>query len=274
MPPDTAPDDAKIEEHISTLLAALPKTVRDFMTGKEFGAVVSLLSKKYQLHADQAGQFHQALIFLMLGVYSPDRFVNKLEDEKFPEETVEGILADLNERVFAPLRKAQRTAEQKASAAAPAARKPLANVPAPLGAPGAAPVPPAAPRPAPPAPAPVVVPAAPAVSVAPAAPMPSPAPVMPAEPLMRTMAHDVEAMNGPRPAPQTPAAPSAPAVSVAPAAPAPVSETPSAWAAPVAAPRSETPPPHPTRAIGAPDPQEVTDTLKKYGIDPYREPVE
>lgn len=287
MPPEPqnigAEDDLEFEQNVSTLLASLPAPVRSYVTGKGPDAVVLELTRKYQLHADQAGELHKALLMMLLGVYSPSRFVGTLEDAGFSEETTEGIVADLNERVFAPLRKAEREAEKKPptpakAAVPPAPRPPLASVPAPLGAA-------TMPAPEPPRPAPIAaVPPAAAPSPAPAiqpATTPTPAPrpsAPPPEPVMRTMAHDVESMNG-QGASQAPAyPPPVPVPAPTPTdAPAPAPEraaVPSAWSAPVSAPRSETPPPHPTRAIGAPDPQEVASTLKKYGVDPYREPPE
>ncbi len=271
MPPEpqapAADDELDFDQSVAALLDNLPAPVRDYVTGKKADAAVLELTRKYQLRTDQAGELHKGLLMMLLGVYAPGRFVNILEDAGFSEETTEGIVADLNERVFAPLRKMEREATQRtpAPAAAPE-RAPLASVPAPL-APVMRPAEVVPPKPTaiatPRTNAPESVPPPP--ERAPVAAVPPP-PVTPAEPVMRTMAHDVETFGEvPVPAPVAP--------SRAPVPP-PMPQTPTAWSTPVPAPRTETPPPHPARAFGSPDPQEVTDTLKKYGIDPYREPPE
>ncbi len=291
MPPEmnTGADGAGMEESVRTLLADLPAPVRAFVTSDRVDEIVTILGKKYQLHADQSGRFHQAFVFMLLGVYTPARFASALEDNNFPEETVEGILADLNERVFAPLRKAERETQKEAPSEAPiSARAPLVPVPAPIEMPRSI-VPQQATVPQVPATsAPLPTITAPLRSQTPISPTPTPAqPSMTAymEPTMRTMAHDVEAMkDGQIPAAlpytlhapssiPTPASTQEPKLAI-PAAPAPSPAPVVQATAPVTAPRAETPPPHPMRTFGTPDLEEVKSTLQKYGVDPYRETPE
>lgn len=253
MPPEPITADQEelpFEESVRVLIENLPGPVRAYVTGKEPDALVLELTRKYRLHVDQATELHQALLMMLLGVQSPDQFATHLESKAFTEETIKNILTDLNDRVFAPLRKAER---EPAIVPAPV-RTPLANVPAPLQPAPVAPVfvPPAIPMPAPPA----------AERIVSAAP----------EPAMRTMAHDVESMKDGHGAPSFAySAPAAAAPVSPPAPPQPVSRVEAVLAAPAPAPSGEVPPPHPARTFGAPDPREMRATLQKYGIDPYRE---
>lgn len=261
---DTIQDDNDLRDTVGTLLAGLPPAVRDFVTSDKLDEVVLELAGKYQMHADQSGKFHEALVYMLLGVYDPERFVARLTQAGIPGESVQGVIADLNDRVFVPL----RATEADAPTTTPAAPAPVAPQPAPVR-PTPAPAP-AAPQ-IPEAPvfhdpfAVLTQSAGPQQAIAPEAPAP-----VPAEPTMRTMAHDVEAMKtGTAPAPVPYAAPSVPPPAPAPApesfiAPAPVDPLPSV----------RTFPPAQAPAEKSPDPKELHETLKKYGIDPYRESVD
>ncbi len=134
--------------------------------------------------------------------------------------------------------------------------------------------------------APFPAPAAPAW--VPPAPMPAPAaPVPVATPIMRTMGKDMSAVQAgtyemPHPAPSQPiiAAPAPqPAVAAQPM-PTFTPPAPPVQSAPTVTPPSFTPvtpqPRTPAPFVPSPTPNEAElhDTLKQYGIDPYREPVE
>lgn len=245
MPPTTDGNelDGTMRESVATLVEGLPAPVRDFVVSDKPGQVVLELSRKYQMHADQADKFHQALLFMLLGVYDPDKFVDKLSEVGLSQETIQGVLTDLNRLVFEPIK-------QKEVATVPQVvpRPPVAPVPAPLSD---------------------------ALPIEPAAPIIAPPP-------MRTMANDIESMS-PGGAPQ-PAAPVAPTPLPAPEAPKPtVAPLPPQWSAPVAAPKDvpafDKTFARPLASAGrpestTPDLNEVHNTLKKYGIDPYREAPE
>ena len=264
MPPttDLAEFDDAMRGNLATIVENLPAPVRDFVSSDKPDQIVLELSQKYQMHADQAGKFHQSLLFMLLGVYDPGKFVDRLLSAGLPESAITGILEDLNRLVFTPLR------QSEAAPVAPA-RPPVVPVPAPL--------------------APPVLATSSPLPTAPQIPDPfaaltrpsdtSSAPVSPvAPPTMRTMAHDIEGMK-------TGVAPASYTMSAPPAAPAPVPKAPEqaplppSWAAPVAPPSdapsfTRVPGSSPASRNAPPDLHEVTSTLQKYGIDPYREPME
>ena len=104
-----------IEDAIGTLLEGLPKEVRDFVTGPERSRVALSLSQKYRLHADEAGEFERAYIFMLLGISSPEEFVDTLTKAGIPAESVRGLAKDVNEQVFVPLRRVEQGAQPAAS---------------------------------------------------------------------------------------------------------------------------------------------------------------
>lgn len=278
--PNDIKTDDDLRDTMAALLADVPAPVQAFITNGKLEEVALGISGKYKMRADQAGKFEHALLLMLLGVYEPGQFIEKLQNAELPNPVISGTVADLEDQVFIPLRKAETA--QAVPVAAP--RAPAVPVPAPFGMSTAAPVPASAPvfntPPVPMTPAAPPIPDPFAAFTQPVPTVPSPVPnVAPAEPLMRTMAHDVEAMQSgvaPVPAPYVPAQTPAP-LPPPPAAPAPAPQAP--WIPPAPSiPPSQIPaaPEIPRTPQRTPDPDihEVTSTLQKYGIDPYREPPE
>lgn len=154
--------DLSVEEAVASVLAELPEPVQRFVTGPDRDTVALELTRKYELHADQGADFEHAFTFMLLGLYSPEEFVQELRGAGISDAAIQGLATDVNERVFKRLRKE----EQQGSEPAPARRE----------APPAVPVMQVGPRPAPPPqpPAPVVP--------APIAQQPVPQPVAPPYP--------------------------------------------------------------------------------------------
>lgn len=113
---------------------ALPQPVQNFLSGPDRNRVVIELSKKYNLHVDQAGKFEQTFIHMLLGVSSPEEFVDALTKANIPAESVRGLAQDVNEQVFLPLRKAEQagTPAIVRTAPAPQAMLPGSNEPVPV----------------------------------------------------------------------------------------------------------------------------------------------
>lgn len=107
-PKDTELEGATVSEAIAVLLHDLPKPVQDFVTGSERERIALSLSQKYRLHADQAGEFEQAYLHMLLGISSPEEFVDTLTKAGIAPESVRGLANDVNEQVFVPLRKAEQ----------------------------------------------------------------------------------------------------------------------------------------------------------------------
>lgn len=255
-------DQQNIDDAVSVLLDNLPKPVRDFVLSKERDAMILRLSQKHNLHADQAGEFERAVLHMLLGVSSPEEFVQTMKDGGIPQPTIDAITTDVNEMIFKPLQDAERKLADAPRAPAPKAPEPT---PAPVVEVAPTPQPYAQPpqypqqqayMPPMPAPqqqtywVPVSITAVPQpymttqapypyAQPSPAAPMPEPAPA-----------------PAPEPAPEPPK----PEVHEAPAPERSVQPPPPVW----------TPPPPPNLPTA---PSTDIPLKKEYGADPYREPV-
>jgi len=256
MNPEEDLKEVDVTTAVSSLMQELPKPVQDFLVSDERGQVVTELSKKYNLHVDQAGEFERAFLFMLLGILKPEDFVSTLLGMGLDQESVNNLAADVNTRVFMRL----RDAEREQATAAP-------SKPAPL-----------------PPPAldyqPAVAPTLPGSPVA--APMPTqPAPVTPQAVIPQQ--HFVHSMPNAQPqsgwhpaaavhifvpthnAPQHQAAPVQQVQEVVPTysqVPEPVPATPTEQQVP-----QYTAPP----VVPVPAP---TPIKKEFGSDPYREPIQ
>lgn len=164
------PEELTLAEQMAVLMQELPQPLQDFLRSPQRDAVAAELGAKYLLRIDQAGVFERSYLYMLLGVYTPDEFVQELRDAGIPDAAVRGLTTDVNERVFKQL----QHEEQSTDSVTPV----LASTPIP------APARPVAP------PMQVFAPAAPA----PFAPPPTSIPVAPvaAQPVIRTMVHDME----------------------------------------------------------------------------------
>lgn len=287
-----------------------PDLVREAFNSPTSVEVVGSIQSKNQIHIDKIGELGKTVGYLLLGLLSPAEFYGQLIAEGIPQDTANQIVDEINTKIFQPL-------QQKIRANTPAEHI-IPEEPVDQFVPGIAklqPKPPRAPEPAPapvpayvPPPAPVTAPQpTPApIPVPPPAPQPVPAYMPPVSapteaqnPLIHTMAADMEEAKHPhapvafisRPMYAAPATPTSPARSFQtssvpnttasvqhlpgsmPSTPVPAAEPPaptapqppvSTWQPPVApiAPR----PVEPTTAPVTPNP-----IIKEYGTDPYRE---
>lgn len=290
-PDETTPQEMDINEAVATLLRELPKPVQDFVTGPERARVALSLSQKYNLHADQAGEFEHAFMFMLLGVSSPEEFVDSLTRAGILPETVRKLVTDVNEQVFVPLRKAEQgSTPALAPAAAPV---PTAPRPAPVSVPPA-PILPGSTEPVPqamafpqtqampqpqafpqqasypyaqaPMPPQMMYPAPPAYGM----PYGAPVYMWPQQPVPAPYPYAQAPMPPQYPYPQQMAAPYQQVTPVPEPTPIPA---PPVKAPAVENPRPAPPPPPPVVARPVFTPQSTPTPLQKdYGADPYREP--
>jgi hypothetical protein len=266
--PETGPD-MSIEDAVATLVSDLPQPIRDFVVGPERDAVSLALTKKHNLHVDQAAAFEHAYLYMLLGINTPENFTQELADAGIDDTTVNALATDINEMVFKPLR-----ARMQVGAASPPPTPPASTYPAPLvppmklvdtpaPAPLPAPVPPSTPIPPP---APVSLSTPPPAPISPP-PIPVPTPLqqpVPATPsgstheetyAVRTMGRDIEAVKEHR-LPEPVSMPAHHSTLTAPPLPPRPASSDAARTAP--------PPPN---LPGTP-------LEKQYAVDPYREPME
>jgi len=123
--------ELSLEEATNLLLGDLPKPVQDFYNGPKRAEIALALAKKYQLHADQAGDFEHAFMCMLLGISSPEEFVDELTQSGIPEEKVRQLAVDVNEQVFVPLRKAEQSQPRPTARMAEPVTLPGSSVPVP-----------------------------------------------------------------------------------------------------------------------------------------------
>ncbi len=244
------PEEASVGDAVASLMQELPAPVQEFLASDERAQIVRDLSQKYSLHVDQAGDFEQALLFMLLGISTPDQFVEALKKAGLTQEVINGLVEDVNTQIFKRLRDAEQT-------------------PAPT--PKPAPLPPPAIEYTPKK---EVTPVLPGTAVP--VPAPEPPPVLEQTPAPIPV-HPTQVIQGAPPAAHPvgwhPAAAVHVYIPTHPAAHQPVPEpVPSAPEASL-----PTPTPDPVRPVQAPTPAPApapSPIEKTYSADPYREPVE
>lgn len=93
------------QEQIDTMFAELPGDVKDAMSAVDTVHVLADIQKKYSLHIDQAGELSTDAALLMVGAIKPQEFIGQIETNlRIPHETAKLIAAEVNEKIFRPVR--------------------------------------------------------------------------------------------------------------------------------------------------------------------------
>ena len=95
-----------LEENIRQILPTLPLPIQKFFEQRKLDTITRLLMERYALHIDQGTILERELMFLLLGLESPDEFAAELyANLPVSKQTVLGIVKDINAQIFVPLRK-------------------------------------------------------------------------------------------------------------------------------------------------------------------------
>ena len=104
-----------LEDSIKQVMQILPPVIRDYLAQGKYTAVVQSLSARYGLRLDQVGVIEREVMLLLMGIESPDEFMQALaEDAKLDRQTIESIARDVNEMIFVPLRAQEEQAAEEA----------------------------------------------------------------------------------------------------------------------------------------------------------------
>lgn len=138
---DTGQPTRSLDESVAQVMQTLPPVVRGYLAQGTYTMVAKDLITKYRLRIDQGGILEREIMLLLMGVDNPVEFMRSLTDEaKFDRQTVNGIMQDINVRIFTPLR-----AEEEKSRIGSMPPKPM-NMPIPNYSPGDYAPPPQSPR--------------------------------------------------------------------------------------------------------------------------------
>lgn len=90
-------------------MQTLPQIIREYLTQGKYTAVAKDMMAKYGLRIDQGGVLEREIMLLLMGIENPDEFSKALaEDAKLEQKTINGIVEDINEQIFVPLREQMR----------------------------------------------------------------------------------------------------------------------------------------------------------------------
>ena len=99
------PFDPTLEDDIKQVLAEVPPQIRALFASGKVENVAKNLMQKNQLHIDQGAIVEREIILLTLGLKDPTEFAQALAEEAhLDQQTINGIVQDVNEQIFVPLR--------------------------------------------------------------------------------------------------------------------------------------------------------------------------
>jgi hypothetical protein len=131
-------------EEILKVMKEAPEPVQRIIEDVQTSFIIANFMQKYSLHIDQIGSLAELNRNLLLGLINPEEFLAELTATvKVPDAQAREIMAEINTKIFVPLRDEMRNAGKGPATAqpvTPVARPVAASVPTP------APVQPPAPK--------------------------------------------------------------------------------------------------------------------------------
>ncbi len=102
---DQDQQEPTLEESLKEVMKTLPPVIRTYLSQGKYTAVAQSLAGKYGLRIDQAGVLEREIMLLLMGIETPDEFVQALvDDAQLERGMINSIAEDVNERIFVPLR--------------------------------------------------------------------------------------------------------------------------------------------------------------------------
>ena len=93
------------DESVAQVMQTLPPPIRNYLGQGKYTLVAKNLMTKYNLRIDQGGVLEREIMLLLMGIETPDEFIQALvEEAKLEQQTVTGIVQDINTQIFVPLR--------------------------------------------------------------------------------------------------------------------------------------------------------------------------
>lgn len=93
------------DESMKEVVQALPPVIRAYLAQSKHTPIAKDLMAKYGLRIDQGGVLEREIMLLLMGVESPEEFMQALiEEAKISEDTVNSITEDVNTQILVPLR--------------------------------------------------------------------------------------------------------------------------------------------------------------------------
>ena len=117
-----------VEESIKQVMQTLPPVIREYLAQEKYTPIARSIMAKYQMRIDQGGVLEREIMLLLMGVDDPSEFTRALSEEaKLDQDTVAGIIQDVNAQIFVPLR--QEEERQSRNAPVQEDKKPESRTP-------------------------------------------------------------------------------------------------------------------------------------------------
>lgn len=95
-------------EEVGRWLDGAPQQVQDVVMSDDTITIIEQLGEKYGLHIDQAGLIMKLVSYMLIGYLSPNQLLEEMTAGGIADATARKILAEINEKIFVPLREKMR----------------------------------------------------------------------------------------------------------------------------------------------------------------------
>ncbi len=127
------------DQELVAVIGKAPQIIQDQIGDSEMLHVVVAIATAHGLHVDAIGVLARLNTYLLLGLISPQEFVQELIRMQISEADAKQILEEINQKIFAPMHDKMRAGEQGAP---PSLATPIEPVTVPIPARPIAPPPP------------------------------------------------------------------------------------------------------------------------------------
>lgn len=102
------------KEQINERFQMLSPTVQDIILSVEIADAIKEITKKNDLHMDTAGLLNEEITYVIVGAEKSVNFVSNLKTKvHIPEDKVNSVAGDVNDKIFLPVREALKNAANK-----------------------------------------------------------------------------------------------------------------------------------------------------------------
>ena len=114
-----------LTDDFKQVMQTLPPLIRNYLVQGKHVSVAKTLMTKYRLRIDQGGILEREVTFLLMGIENPDEFTQSLAtDAGLDQKAISGIVQDINEQIFIPLRQEEETKNKAENVPVPTVPQP------------------------------------------------------------------------------------------------------------------------------------------------------
>lgn len=103
------------KEQIDQRFKILPPSVQDAVLSVGVADSIKSIADKHQLHIDQTGLLNEEITYVMVGAEKSSDFIRNLKTQtKLPNNKVNAIAGDVNDKIFLPIRELMKNVTKEA----------------------------------------------------------------------------------------------------------------------------------------------------------------